>query len=84
MKERTLILNGLSKSHAMTGWRIGYAMGDPALVGAMTPDPSIHHALCPHHGSGGSPRSHAIGQDEMLHIRAAEPLTCAGTFSSQD
>ena len=36
MKERTLILNGLSKSHAMTGWRIGYALGDPDVVGAMT------------------------------------------------
>jgi aminotransferase len=36
MKERTLILNGLSKSHAMTGWRIGYALGDAAVVGAMT------------------------------------------------
>lgn len=36
MKERTIILSGLSKSHAMTGWRIGYALGDPALIGAMT------------------------------------------------
>jgi aminotransferase len=36
MKERTIILNGLSKSHAMTGWRIGYVLGDAALVGAMT------------------------------------------------
>jgi aminotransferase len=36
MKERTILLNGLSKSHAMTGWRIGYALGDPALIGAMT------------------------------------------------
>jgi aminotransferase len=36
MQDRTVILNGLSKSHAMTGWRIGYIMGDPALVGAMT------------------------------------------------
>jgi len=36
MKDRTLILNGLSKSHAMTGWRIGYALGDAAVVGAMT------------------------------------------------
>ncbi len=36
MKERTVLLNGFSKSYAMTGWRIGYAMGDPAIVGAMT------------------------------------------------
>jgi aminotransferase len=36
MQDRTVILNGLSKSHAMTGWRVGYVLGDPALVGAMT------------------------------------------------
>jgi len=36
MKDRTILLNGFSKSCAMTGWRIGYAAGDPSLVGAMT------------------------------------------------
>jgi aminotransferase len=36
MRERTVLLNGLSKSCAMTGWRVGYALGDPAIVGAMT------------------------------------------------
>ncbi len=36
MKERTIILNGLSKSHAMTGLRIGYAAGSEELIGAMT------------------------------------------------
>jgi len=32
---RTLILNGVSKSHAMTGWRIGYCTGPQALLKAM-------------------------------------------------
>jgi len=36
MRGRTVVLNGLSKSCAMTGWRIGYAIGDPAIIGAMT------------------------------------------------
>jgi aminotransferase len=36
MQERTIILNGLSKSHAMTGWRIGFALGNAALISAMT------------------------------------------------
>ena len=36
MRDRTIILNGLSKSHAMTGWRIGFALGNAALVSAMT------------------------------------------------
>ena len=36
MQDRTIVLNGLSKSHAMTGWRIGFALGNSALVSAMT------------------------------------------------
>ena len=36
MKERSIILNGLSKSHAMTGMRIGFALGSEELIGAMT------------------------------------------------
>lgn len=36
MKDRTVILNGLSKSHAMTGWRIGFVMGHSDLISAMT------------------------------------------------
>lgn len=31
MKERTVLINGFSKSYAMTGWRLGYACG-PALI----------------------------------------------------
>jgi aspartate aminotransferase len=36
IKERTLVVNGLSKSHAMTGWRIGYAAGSKDIIKAMT------------------------------------------------
>jgi len=36
MKERTIYLNGFSKSYAMTGWRVGYACGPRSLIGAMT------------------------------------------------
>ncbi|MHA1614490.1 MAG: pyridoxal phosphate-dependent aminotransferase [Candidatus Thorarchaeota archaeon] len=33
--ERTLVINGLSKSHAMTGWRIGYAIGNEETIDNM-------------------------------------------------
>ncbi len=33
--ERTIVLNGVSKAYAMTGWRIGYAGGPPVLIKAM-------------------------------------------------
>lgn len=36
MKERTVIVNGFSKSYAMTGWRLGYAMGPAPIIAAMT------------------------------------------------
>jgi aspartate aminotransferase len=35
MWERTLTLNGLSKSHAMTGWRLGYIAGPAQLIGEL-------------------------------------------------
>lgn len=35
LRDRTLIINGLSKSHAMTGWRIGYAAGPNGLIQVM-------------------------------------------------
>lgn len=45
MLERTLLLNGFSKTYGMTGWRVGYAAGPAPLVAAMT---RIHQytALC--------------------------------------
>jgi aminotransferase len=35
MRERTVIFNGFSKAYAMTGMRLGYAMGPPEAIGAM-------------------------------------------------
>ena len=36
MKERTITINGFSKSHAMTGWRLGYACGPAPIIKQMT------------------------------------------------
>ena len=36
MAERTVVVNGFSKSYAMTGWRLGYAAGPAPLVKVMT------------------------------------------------
>lgn len=32
MKERTIVINGFSKAHAMTGWRLGYACGPEVII----------------------------------------------------
>src|SRR6185369_9753657 len=34
--ENTIILRGFSKSHAMTGWRLGYAAGPEPIISQMT------------------------------------------------
>ena len=36
MRERTVVVNGFSKAFAMTGWRLGFALGPEALIGQMT------------------------------------------------
>jgi aspartate aminotransferase len=36
LKKQTVVVNGVSKSHSMTGWRIGYAAGPSELIKAMT------------------------------------------------
>jgi aspartate aminotransferase len=53
--DRTIILRGFSKSHAMTGWRLGYAVGPAEIISQMTklqqytfvcaPSPLQHAAL---------------------------------------
>lgn len=35
LADRTIVVNGVSKSYAMTGWRIGYAAGPKAIIAAM-------------------------------------------------
>lgn len=36
MRDRTILLQGFSKAFAMTGWRVGYALGNADFIGAMT------------------------------------------------
>ena len=36
MKERTIVINGFSKTYAMTGWRMGYAAGPKEIISPMT------------------------------------------------
>ncbi len=36
MKERTILINGFSKTYSMTGWRLGYACAEPEIIAQMT------------------------------------------------
>ena len=69
MRDRTLILNGLSKSHAMTGWRIGYALGDSALVGAMTKVHQYTMLCAPTMAQVAGLEALEKGEEEMLRMK---------------
>ncbi|GFH41849.1 aminotransferase [Lactococcus hodotermopsidis] len=36
IRNQTIVINGVSKTYAMTGWRIGFATGNPEIIGAMS------------------------------------------------
>ncbi len=36
LKERTIVINGMSKTYSMTGWRVGYAAADEQIASAMS------------------------------------------------
>ena len=36
MRERTVVINGFSKAYAMTGWRLGYALGPAGIIEMVT------------------------------------------------
>ncbi|MEE2707171.1 MAG: aminotransferase class I/II-fold pyridoxal phosphate-dependent enzyme [Planctomycetota bacterium] len=46
--DQTLVLDGFSKSHAVTGWRLGYAHGPAAVIDAMTKLQQYTYVCAPH------------------------------------
>lgn len=62
LKKQTFVVNGVSKSHAMTGWRIGYCAGNARVISAMSSlashstsnaaSISQHAALAAYRGTG--------------------------------
>ena len=35
MRERTIVVNGMSKTYSVTGWRVGYIIAPPGITGAI-------------------------------------------------
>jgi aminotransferase len=69
MQDMTVLLNGLSKSHAMTGWRVGYAMGAPEIVSAMTKVHQYTMLCAPTMAQVAALEALQRGEDEMLRMR---------------
>jgi len=75
--ERTLILRGFGKSHAMTGLRIGYAAGPSELITAMAKLQQYTYVCAPHPIQYGA--IEALGTDMSRHVsdyRAKRDLVC--------
>ncbi len=69
LRDRTLAINGVSKTYAMTGWRIGYACGPAALIEAMM---KVHQysMLCASIiAQDAAIEALAHGEDEMKKMR---------------
>jgi aminotransferase len=69
MYERTIVLSGVSKSFAMTGWRIGYVLASPALMEAMR---KLHQYLimsAPTIGQVAATEALLNGESDVEHMR---------------
>ncbi len=36
IRQQTIVVNGVAKAYAMTGWRVGFAVGNPEIIAAMS------------------------------------------------
>lgn len=69
MRERTIVLSGMSKAYAMTGWRIGYATAPEAILDAMK---KLHQYLimsAPTISQVASIRALQFGEADVAHMR---------------
>lgn len=70
MRERTIVIDGFSKSYAMTGWRLGWAMGPREL---MKPICKIHQfgIMCaPTTAQFAGIEAIRTGDDDIVHMRS--------------
>lgn len=70
LRDRVLIVNGVSKTYAMTGWRLGYCAGPAAVVGAINKLQS-HMSSCPSSISQAA-AVEALTGDQSFVTKAAE------------
>jgi aspartate aminotransferase len=71
MEDRILLVNGVSKSHAMTGWRMGWGIGAPDLVKAINTLQS-QMSSCPSSISQAATVAALNGPDDFIRTCAAE------------
>lgn len=68
--DRTLVVNGVSKSYAMTGWRIGYGVGPVKLIGAINKLQS-QMSSCPSSISQAAAAAALVGDQSSIEASVA-------------
>ena len=71
MKERTIVINGFSKSYAMTGWRLGYACGPEAILKQMTKIHQFAIMCAPTTSQCAAIEALRNGDEDVLRMREA-------------
>ncbi|WP_184403577.1 aminotransferase A [Geomicrobium halophilum] len=70
MKERTVVINGLSKSHSMTGWRIGFTFAPAELVTHMLKVHSYNISCASSISQHAALSALTVGKDDAAAMRA--------------
>lgn len=71
MRERTLLINGFSKAYAMTGWRLGYVLGDEEIIKAMTKVHQYAIMCCSTAAQYAGIEALKNGEEAMLRMKAS-------------
>ena len=82
MKERTVVVNGFSKSHAMTGWRLGYALGPEPIISVMTKVHQYAIMCAPTTSQHAAIEALRNGDEDIAAMRDEYDMSCAGSGSS--
>ena len=71
MKERTIVINGFSKSYAMTGWRLGYACGPKEIIDQMIKIHQFAIMCAPTTSQYAAVEALRNGDDDVANMREA-------------
>ena len=69
LKDRTIVVNGFSKSHAMTGWRMGYVCAPQPVVAAMTKLHQFGIMSAPTSSQYAAIEAMRSGDEDIAHMR---------------
>ncbi len=69
MQERTILINGFSKSHAMTGWRLGYVCGPELIIEQMLKIHQFAIMCAPTNSQYAAVDALKNGDEDVAHMR---------------